>query len=138
MTAVPQLPWLAARRGWCRRERPGGTGEPIRIAGLDEVRHEPSNGGEAVEPVPKSSQATVTSPSVFWLITSCGCESLLRAEVATRIDGRHAAESQRFLVPGRMEGSPDDQLGPVRVEAGGVPRLAGNSAGAVSMLAQAM
>src|SRR5208282_4923996 len=34
-----------------------------------------SVGGTAVAPEPKSSQATVTSPPSFWLITSCGCES---------------------------------------------------------------
>ena len=34
-----------------------------------------SNAGEAVAPVPESSQATVTWPELFWSITSCGCVS---------------------------------------------------------------
>ena len=90
-----------------------------------------SNSGEAVEPVPKSSQATVTWPSVFWLITSCGCESCCGPKLPVRIDGRHAAESQRFFVPDRTGNrSPDDQLGPVGVEVRrGVRRIAAMSAG---------
>ena len=78
-----------------------------------------SKGGDALAPDPKSSQATVTWPPSFWLITSCGCELSCRAEIATHADGLHAAERQRFLIARRIgNGSPDDQLGPVRVVAG--------------------
>ena len=113
-------PWSHRCAGgdWRRARCPGGTVEPDVSPAWTRLDSRMSNGGEALAPMPKSSQATVTWPPAFWLITSCGCVVLPGPKlpptltVVTPLKASDCSFARRIGNRG-----PDDQLGPVRVEA---------------------